>query len=77
MSNRIMVANVVMPAPPMPYTVRPASSRWNSLATQPRIVPTLKKLRDIMSASWRPKISKAAPMKGRKTAFASRYDVPF
>ena len=76
MSLNITMVRAIMPPPPTPWIVRPASSPVKSCDRQQRSVTTVKSNTDNVRSSRRPKISKRAAMKGWKTVHARRYDVP-
>ena len=71
-SPNITMMRAMMPHPPTPWIVRPASSSVKFCDRQQRSVPTVKSKIDNVRSSRRPKISERAAMKGWKTVHARR-----
>ena len=72
MSLNITMVRAMMPPPPTPWIVRPASSSVKFFDRQQRSVPMVKSNIDKVRSSRRPKISQRAAMKGWKTVHARR-----
>ena len=72
MSLNIIMVRAMIPPPPTPWIVRPASSSVKSCDRQQRSVPTVKSNIDNVRSSRRSKISERAAMKGWKTVHERR-----
>ena len=75
MSLNITMVTAMMPLPPTPWIIRPASSFVKFFDRQQRSVPTVKSNIDNVRSSRQPKIPRRAAMKGWKTVYARKYDI--
>ena len=66
----------MIPAPPTPCRTRPVSMTMKLWATPQTTEPAAKKRIEGTNISRRPKMSDRVAMKGWRTAWARRYEVP-
>jgi hypothetical protein len=76
MSVMTMVLMVYSPPPPMPWTVRPTSSKVKLLARQQMRLPAVNMTTQKRRTVRRPRISLVAPMNGRNVALERRKEAP-